>query len=291
MIITYIYDVNVLDDDELFGYYLTGLIEGNGNIKKKEISIIFNIKDIKNVYWLKKRIGYGKVLPYNSKKNIIKLCFNDKKSRKQVFKLINGKFLGLQKLNNLIKYEYDKEFNIIIKPLQTFNLSDNPWFTGFSDANSSFNIDINKSPLASTQCSLNSQANRRITNINKLDLNIKIYLIIKHKFNNNLIIIKEHFGGNLYLINKDKTMILPDELNLSKEDRELAPREIYEYSSTNFKSSYNIIKYFDKYPPLNNNKYIHYLKWRKVYLLIQNNKHLNKEGLNKIINIKKNLRD
>lgn len=245
----------VLDDDELFGYYLAGLIEGDGYIGKKEISIAFHIKDIKNAYWLKKRIGYGKVLPYSHTKNVIRLCFYDKKSREQIFKLINGKFLGPQKLNNLIKYEYDKEFNIIIKPLQTFNLWDNPWFTGFTDADGSFGIDISKS------------------NTHKLGLNVKIHLRIKQKYNHNLIIIKEYFGGNLYLINKNKDI------------------KIYQYSSTNFKTSYNIIKYFDKYPPLNNSKYIHYLKWRKVYLLIQNKEHLNKEGINKIIQIKKNLRD
>lgn len=245
----------LLDNDELFGYYLAGLIEGDGYIGKKEISISFNIKDIKNAYWLKKRIGYGKVLPYNNTKNAVRLCFYAKESRKQVLKLINGKFLGPQKLNNLIKYEYDKEFNIIIKPLETFNLWDNPWFTGFSDADGSFGIDISKSKT------------------HKLGLNVKIHLRIKQIYNHNLIIIKEHFGGNLHLINKDKTI------------------KIYQYSSTSFKSSHNIIKYFNKYPPLNNSKYIHYLKWRKVYLLIQNNEHLNKEGLNKIINIKKNLRD
>lgn len=245
----------LLDDDELFGYYLAGLIEGDGYIGKKEISIAFNIKDIKNAYWLKKRIGYGKVLPYSYTKNAVRLCFYDKKSREQILKLINGKFLGSQKLNNLIKYEYDKEFNIIIKPLKPFNLWDNPWFTGFSDADGSFGIDISKS------------------NSHKLGLNVKIHLRIKQKYNHNLIIIKEYFGGNLYLINKGKTI------------------EIYQYSSTNLKSSHNIIKYFDKYPPLNNSKYIHYLKWRKVYILIQNKEHLNINGLNKIINIKKNLRD
>lgn len=245
----------LLNNDELFGYYLAGLIEGDGYIGQKEISIAFSIKDIKNAYWLKKRIGYGQVLPYSHTINAVRLCFYSKESRKQVFKLINGKFLGPYKLNNLIKYEYDKEFNIPIKSINNFNLWENPWFTGFSDADGSFGINISKS------------------NTHKLGLNVKIHLRIKQKFDHNLTIIKEHFGGNLHLINKGK------------------PIEIYQYSSTSFKSSHNIIKYFDKFPPLNNSKYIHYLRWRKVYLLIQDKKHLDKDGLNKILNIKKNFRD
>ncbi len=105
----------------------------------------------------------------------------------------------MYKLNNLIKYGYDKEFNINIKPLTIFNLWDNPWFTGFVDADGSFGIDISKSKT------------------HKLKLNVKIHLRIKQKYQHNLTIIKDCFGGNLNLINKDKEI------------------KIYQYSTTNFK--------------------------------------------------------
>ncbi len=48
---------SLLLDDNLFGYYLAGLIEGDGYIGRKEISIAFHIKDIKNASHIQK-YGY-----------------------------------------------------------------------------------------------------------------------------------------------------------------------------------------------------------------------------------------
>lgn len=46
----------------------------------------------------------------------------------------------------------------------------------------------------------------------------------------------------------------------------------YYYGSTSFGSAKKVIKYFDCYH-LQSSKHINYLKWRKVYLLIQNKEH------------------
>jgi hypothetical protein len=48
--------------DEEFGYYLAGLIEGDGYIGENRIEIAFHIADISSAYYIKKRIGYGSVL-------------------------------------------------------------------------------------------------------------------------------------------------------------------------------------------------------------------------------------
>ena len=62
-------------------------------------------------------------------------------------------------------------------------------------------------------------------------------------------------------------------------------QDTYYYGSTSFGSARKVIQYFDKYH-LQSRKQISYLRWRKVYLLIQNKEHLNEKGLKKIIIIK-----
>lgn len=246
---------NKLKDDESLGYYLAGLIEGDGNISIRIITISINYKDIKNAYYLKKLIGYGRVIRYSHTDKAVRLIFSNKKARKRVFELINGKLLGLYKYKQLVKEKYDIEFNLPIKPIANFNLWDNPWLAGFSDADGSFGIDISKSKT------------------HKTGFNIKITFIIKQKYDFLLKYVQNTLGGSIYIFNKN------------------TDKEIYQYSSINYKNAYNIIKYFSKYPPLHNSKYIHFLKWYKVYLIIQNKNHLNKEGLDKIKSIKRNFRD
>ena len=244
-----------LNNDEELGYYLAGLIEGDGNIGNRIITIAINYKDIKNAYYLKKLIGYGKIIRYSHTDKAFRLIFSTKLARKKVFELINGKLLGPYKIQQLIDQKYDIEFNINIKPVIKFNLLENYWLTGFSDADGSFGVFINKS------------------NTHKLGFNVTLLFRIKQKYNDLLIPIKNLLGGGIYIFNKN------------------TDTEIYQYSSNNFKNAYNVIKYFSIYPPLHNSKYVHYLKWYKVYLIIQNKLHLTENGLKKIKLIKRNFRD
>lgn len=246
----------LLLNDNLFGYYLAGLIEGDGYIGTREITISIHIKDIKNAYYIKNRIGYGKVLSYIHTKNAIRLCFNTKDARYAVFKLINGKLLAKYKRDQLIDQKYNLEFNTEILPLAKFDLLSNPWLTGFSDADGSFGIDISKSKT------------------HKTGKNIKLHFRIKQKYEDLIYLVKESLGGNISVLYKD-------DLN----------KRMFQYSSTNFKIAINVINYFDKFPPLHNSKYLHYLRWRKAFLLIQNKQHLTEIGLDKISSIKKHLRD
>ena len=62
-------------------------------------------------------------------------------------------------------------------------------------------------------------------------------------------------------------------------------QDTYYYGSTSFGSARNVIQYFDKYH-LQSRKYISYLRWRKVYILIENKEHLNEKGLSKIFKLK-----
>jgi hypothetical protein len=62
-------------------------------------------------------------------------------------------------------------------------------------------------------------------------------------------------------------------------------QDTYYYGSTNFGSAKRVIEYFDQYH-LQSRKYISYLRWRKVYRLIQDKEHLTDKGLSKILKIK-----
>lgn len=241
---------NKPESEEDFGYYLSGLIEGDGYIGDNRIEIAFHKDDISSAFYIKKRIGYGSVL-FLRGKNSVRYVLRKTEGLKKVLLLINGKFLSQPKIDQLINNNYDKKYDVCIKPKANFNILTNHWLAGFADADGSFGIYISKS------------------NTHQTNFNITLPFRIKQKYPELLNIIKEALGGNVYQFN-DK---------------------MYNYSSTNFKVAYNIANYFDKYHLLNASKYINYLKWRKAYRIIQRKEHLTFEGLAKIRKLQENLRD
>ena len=62
-------------------------------------------------------------------------------------------------------------------------------------------------------------------------------------------------------------------------------KDTYYYGSTSFGYAKKTIFYFDRFNLLSS-KYVNYLNWRKVYLLVQNKDHLNESGFKKIIKLK-----
>lgn len=244
-----------LENDEILGYYLAGLIEGDGYIGRKVITIAINYKDIKNAYYLKKLIGYGNIRRYSNTTKAFSLNFESKAARLRVFNLINGKLLGPFKHKQLINQKYNIEFNTIIKPIAHFNLWDNSWLTGFSDADGSFGIYIIKSKS------------------NKFGYQLKIIFIISQRHEYLIKHVYNLLGGSI-IIKKNKGRIIN-----------------YLYSALNFNYIKNVIKYFSLYPPLHNSKYITFFKWYKVCYIFEQKLHLTKEGIDKILSIKRNFRD
>ena len=87
------------------------------------------------------------------------------------------------------------------------------------------------------------------------------------KKNDILLLIKDFFGGNIgYRKSKDT----------------------YYYESSSFGTAKNFINYFN-YFNLLSSKHVNYLKWRKAYLIVQNRDHLTKEGIDKIVKLKKTM--
>lgn len=236
--------VRLLRDEDL-GYFLAGLIEGNGWFDFKLLNIKFSEKDIPLAYFLKKRIGYGTVSKIKNinDKGVLYSCKHEK-GLIYIISLINGKLVSCHKYNELIKHNYNEYLNIeIIFPTYKLTL-DNYWLTGFTQAVGYFNI--------------------LIIDKDKTEWLIKLNYLLKHNDEIPLKLLYSYLNIG----------------NLSK-----CSNEIWCYKSTEYLTSYHLIKYFDKFP-LFGNKYVSFLKFRKVYIMITEGKHLSIEGLKKIKSIK-----
>jgi len=235
-------------NDDQFGHYLAGLIDGDGHFsKQQQLVIVFNSLDVSLAYYIKKQIGFGNIRKVKNKKAFL-LIIGSKKGLEKVINLINGKIRTKNKLdqicNNILKHKHFVELKNKIKfKLNLDKDLKNYWLAGFSDADASFQIKL---------------LNR--TNRTEVRLNFQID---QKKFDT-LILIKNFLGGNIgYRKNQDT----------------------YYYSSTSFGSAKNVVDYFNSFHLLSS-KYISYLKWRKAYIIIQNNDHLKNERLKKIVKLK-----
>lgn len=166
--------------DEEFGYYLAGLIEGDGYFGDKSLEIIFHGKDYSLANRIKKNIGYGNI--YKIKyKNAYKLVIRNNSGLKRVIELCNGKFVGPFKINQLQKYNYESWLNIPILPNLKIINPNTYWFAGFLDADGSLGIFIANSKT------------------HKLGKSVRLEIKISQKEPFLLEKIKEIFGGTISL--------------------------------------------------------------------------------------------
>lgn len=118
-----------------FGHYLAGLIDGAGELNPSNLVITLDILDISLAYYIRTRLGYGRVTK-DIKNNTVILTVT--KGLEQVINLINGKFRSEQ-INNTIFYIGTNE--ITLTKNSDSNL-ENHWLAGFSDALASFHIEL-----------------------------------------------------------------------------------------------------------------------------------------------------
>lgn len=235
-----------INDHEL-GYYLTGLIEGDGYLSRRGFEIIFHRTDLQNAMYLKKVIGYGSISKVKNKK-AYKLSFTNQAGSRKVWSLINGKLRGPYNIEQAIKHRYDLKFNTLILPQDNSPIFTNYWLRGFADANGSFDIFISKSKT------------------HKLGKNVTLLFSITQKYPDLLNQIITAFNGG--------SLISPSNDNC------------YRYSTVTFKHAIDRAKYFDEFSLLNNQKWLRYCSWKKALLLIINKEHLTEKGLEKVQNFK-----
>ena len=233
-----------------FGFYLAGLIDGDGHISlQRQIIITFSSADVKLAYYIKSRLKCGNVRKVKDKNAYIYVISNQQ-GLLDVLHLINdklrteSKILRIQDiLSKFLVSQWKGEF----KGNVSSDL-DNWWLAGFCDADASFQIKILDRP-------------KRLLK----EIRLKVQIDQKHK--DLLLLIQKAFNGYLGY---------------------RASQNTYYYESTSFANAYLFILYFDRYSLLSN-KFIAYKKWRAVYRLYEDKKHLTLEGIHQIKRIKDNL--
>lgn len=214
--------------EDQFGHYLAGLIDGDGHFStQQQLVIVFNSLDVSLAYYVKERLGFGKVKKVKDKNAFI-LVIIARKSLEKVINLINGKIRTENKFNQIIINILNHDSYVEFKKTIQFrlNLNDdlnNHWLAGFSDADASFQIKV-------------------LNCINKVEVRLNFQIDQKKEII--LLLIKTFLGGNIGYRKSQDT---------------------YTYSSSTYGTAKRIIKYFDNFN-LQSRKHIDFLRWRKTYV-------------------------
>lgn len=237
-----------LNNNQQLGHYLAGLIDGDGHFSNiPQLVIIFSAADAFLAYYLKESLGFGNVRKIKNK-NAYLLIISDKEGILKVINLINGKLRTESKFNQV--------FSNVLKNNKYCDQKINFTFNSSNDYNNHWLAGFSDAD-ASFQIKIINRPNRKKPEI-------RLNYQIDQKKKDLLVIIKNFMGGNIgYRKNLDT----------------------YYYGSTNFASAKNVISYFDHFN-LQSRKHVSYLRWRKVYRLIQSKEHLTEKGIKKIIKIK-----
>lgn len=129
-------------NNEQLGYYLAGLIDGDGHFSKaQQLVIVFSSPDAFLAYYIKSRIGFGTVKEVKSKK-IFLFIITKSKGLEKIFCLINGKIRTQSKYDIINKYIFnDPCLNLRMDfKLNNSDCLNNHWLAGFSDALGFFQV-------------------------------------------------------------------------------------------------------------------------------------------------------
>jgi len=247
--------------------WLIGFIEGDGAIltHKKSLSIVLTQKDSSVLYHIKTVLGFGIIKEFNGYSRLI---FRKNSEIYLMILLLNGN-LVLNKRKEQLKLMIDvfnkKSFRkveclflrlsdrinfIVFSPNITLNDS---WLAGFTDAEGCFNV-----------------------------------LIVKRK------VMKSQYNVSLRFIldQKDEYIVLENIRNLigsgKVSNRGLKSKILFRYVIHSLKNNKKVIDYFNKYS-LKTTKRYSFEIWTKIYFMLKNKEHLNKEGLDNIRNLRTNM--
>lgn len=213
-------------------------------INKKKITITFSESDYNLAVFLKESLSYGQIYKIKDKK-AYNWIIGKKIDVIHFLNLINGHLRTEYKLTQI--HENMPSFidsNYQQKP-STSPLLDNGWLAGFTEAEGCFYTQI-----------LTRRKNPEIR------LHFKFGL----KDNTVLYQLKETFGGSVFKRNHITTT---------------SSCSSYYWSTTSFKAAQKVVIYF-KERSLQGSKWLSFLKWHHILLLVLNKKHLTNEGFNYI---------
>ena len=235
-------------NNEQLGHYLAGLIDGDGHFSKaQQLVIVFSSPDAFLAYYLKEKLGNCNVKKVKDK-NAYLLIVSKKEGILNMLNLINGKLRSENRFNQVINNILNNDRYKGINIHFTMNLTD----------------DFNNHWLAGFSDADASFQVKIINRNTRKKPEIRLNYQIDQKNNILLTKIKNYLGGNIGYRKSQDT---------------------YYYGSTSFGSARKVIEYFNRFN-LQSREHVSYLRWRNVYLLIQDREHLTDKGLIKIIKIK-----
>lgn len=230
--------------------WFIGFTEGKGNFLVLNNKIYFNIsvsiKDIQTLYYIKKELGFGKVL-INGSTNNASFYVTNYNNFYRLIALFNGNICTITKLEefkiwlNIFNNQFNKKVILIDRNLKpSYNTG---WLSGFIDARGIFEGQGKKE--------FNNLKSPYLTFI-ILDNNVNDLSIINNVLNTRINKIKYNKFKNCWMI-----------------------------SLSTVKKLKILICYLKKYK-LKTSKIMIFTKWCKIYNLILNKNHLSIEGLIKI---------
>jgi len=249
--------------DQILGYYLAGLIEGDGYISmtknnRVDIGITFNSKDKALAEKLLSYLGEGSLL--KRKGNSVALRIGAVKTIKKIVPLINGKFRTpkIYQLHMLIDWlNKNHSMNLEKLPLDNSPLHNNSWLAGFIDADGYFYI---RNSLKQIICKFNLEQRM-------------IYPKTQESY--------ESIFGQICLFLKVKLFIRA---------RSYKKNSYYVIRVENQNSIKILIDYLDNNNLLSS-KHLDYLEWRRAFNEIINKTHFTDEGRKIISSAKNNMND
>ena len=142
--------------DKDFGYYLAGLIDGDGCFVLNQLVIVFHELDSSLAYYIKSKLGFGNVYKIKNKK-AVKLVISHTNGLVKILQLINGKLRTESKLQQIQKNILHDSLKFQLDISKDLN---NYWLAGFTDADGSFQIKIIKRKTR-TEIRLNYQVDQK----------------------------------------------------------------------------------------------------------------------------------
>jgi len=261
-----------LTNREQLGYYLAGLIEGDGSIIVPEqvkaekvrypsFKIAFHLNNLTWAEKIREVLGFG-TISFPKGKNYGLLTFYSKEGVITMINLINGKMRtpkieALHRAINLVNLRGFQSDPIPLLPLDTSPLGSNAWFSGFTDSDGCFEVVSMtnfKKELTGFKCRFSLEQRLEYHRDCKpfSSSYLGVLQAIASEFNGTLVNIsrKRSYGTSLSVLVR-----------------------------TSSKDSNTLLDlYFSKFP-LAGGKRLDYQEWSKVLALIIKGRHQTKEGL------------
>ena len=265
----------VYTNKEYLGYYLAGLLEGDGHLSLPSIGnttlnrilnprIVFtsHVNNLGMYAFI--QLELGNIGRFQLSGNTIRYIIGDIKGILYFIDLIHGKLRTPKnkRLNDVIEFLNAKySLSISQSLLDKSSFKDNSWFTGFTEADGHFGIRYRER--------LEKSDTRKRSRSESISL---LFRLDQRAFDESTSTCMKPFMNDLALF-----------LSCNVNSYTVKNKEVLSLHASAIDNLKLIIDYFNKYP-LMGNKLNDFKKWEIVYNMIKSKEHLTAEGRLKVIN-------